>query len=165
MNFLPFNPLTLQLSRAPLRPHEVSPHPRLPVQFPRPQILQSPVPGVWPKDEILFAARWIFQHLGIAWTITLGSGGHKHIRTRLAIVNHWETGAVMSRVATPTWSLAKSDPRGSVPQPHMTLTRRGISRRNVANRTSHIPSRAARNPTPQLSGLLLHATALVNSRL
>ena len=75
-------------------PLGVLPHSRPPLQFSRPQGGQSPVSGVWSQDEILSAARWIFQHPRLVWSDTLGPGGHKQIRTRYAIMNHWNTGAV-----------------------------------------------------------------------
>ena len=45
----------------------VFPRPRPPVQIPRAQIRQRPVPGIWPEDEILNAARWIFQYPRCPW--------------------------------------------------------------------------------------------------
>ena len=45
----------------------VSPRPRPPLQIPTAQIRQSPVRCIWPEDEILNAARWIFQYPRCPW--------------------------------------------------------------------------------------------------
>ena len=55
---------------------------------------QCPVPGTWSADEVLSAARWIFRNPGLDWSPTPGAGGHKQIRIKFAIINHWNSGVV-----------------------------------------------------------------------
>ena len=55
---------------------------------------QCPVPGTWPADEVLSAAKWIFVNPGLEWSPTPGAGGHKQIRIKFAIINHWNSGVV-----------------------------------------------------------------------
>ena len=55
---------------------------------------QCPVPGTWPANEVLSAAKWIFGNPGLDWSPTPGPGGHKQIRFKFAIINHWNSGAV-----------------------------------------------------------------------
>ena len=55
---------------------------------------QCSVPGAWSAEEILSAAQWIMGNPGLSWSPTPGAGGHKQIRIRNAIINHWNSGVV-----------------------------------------------------------------------
>ena len=55
---------------------------------------QCSVPGAWSAEEILSAAQWILGNPGLSWSPTPGAGGHKQIRIRNAIINHWNSGVV-----------------------------------------------------------------------
>ena len=55
---------------------------------------QCPVPGAWSADEVLSAAKWIFGSPGLVWSPTPGAGGHKQIRIKFAVINHWNSGVV-----------------------------------------------------------------------
>ena len=55
---------------------------------------QCSVPGTWSAEEILSAAQWIMGNPGLSWSPTPGAGGHKQIRIRNAIINHWNSGVV-----------------------------------------------------------------------
>ena len=65
-----------------------------PSHIPGSSLRQCPVPGSWTAGDILSASRWTFGHPGLAWTSTPGAGGHKQIRTKFAMINHWNTGVV-----------------------------------------------------------------------
>ena len=55
---------------------------------------QCSVPGAWSADEILSAAEWILRSPGLVWSPTPGAGGHKQIRIKNAVINHWNSGVV-----------------------------------------------------------------------
>ena len=55
---------------------------------------QCSVPGAWSADEILSAAKWILGSPGLVWSPTPGAGGHKQIRIKNAVINHWNSGVV-----------------------------------------------------------------------
>ena len=55
---------------------------------------QCSVPGTWPAEEILSAAQWILGNPSLCWSPTPGAGGHKQIRIKNAIINHWNSGVV-----------------------------------------------------------------------
>ena len=53
-----------------------------------------PSPRAWSADEVLSAAKWIFGSPGLVWSPTPGAGGHKQIRIKFAVINHWNSGVV-----------------------------------------------------------------------
>ena len=72
---------------------------------------QCLVPGTWPADEVLSAAKWIFGNPGLDWSPTPGAGGHKQIRIKFGIINHWNSGSSMFKGGTPGWCPINSFPR------------------------------------------------------
>ena len=60
----------------------VRPHSRPPQQVSRVHIRQCPVRGIWPKEALLSAARWVLQHPGLTWTITPCSSGEHPLCNR-----------------------------------------------------------------------------------
>ena len=95
--------------------------------------------------EALFnAARWIFHHPGLIWTMTPGYGCLRQIRTRCVLVNHQGTEQPMCRGAMPTQWPFRSNPPDLGPRilEHLTVETSQTGRSgSLAPVPCHGPSR------------------------
>ena len=74
-------------------------------------IRHCPVRGIWSTEALFNAARWIFHHQGLLWTITPGFGGLKQVRNLCVLVNQRGTGQTTWRDAMPIrWPFRSNPP-------------------------------------------------------
>ena len=126
-------------------PGSLPPRPRPP--FTDPSLPESAEPSPW-----------VSQHRDLLWTNTPGSRGHKQIRTRFAIINHWDSGWSVSRDETPRWSRGSQTPKGPGSQPRM--PRLYFAFTPEALPTSYIPIFLRRQPSPRLEAFPIATAAL-----
>ena len=108
---------------------------------------QCSVPGAWSAGEILSATQWIMGNPGLSWSPTPGAGGHKQIRIKNAIVNHWNSGVVNVQGRHAQLVSEKLLSTRQVSGLHSLGTNHGwsfVSRR----RNRFPPSASARTPSP-----------------
>ena len=109
---------------------------------PHASLRQSPVPGSWTAYEILVAARWIFRHQALTWTITPGAAGAQTDSHQLRHHQPLEHRCRQrSRPGCPTWSLARFCPPAPAPAAPTTL-----------GSAWHTSPRSCRSPGPPLTG-------------
>ena len=117
---------------------------------------QCSVPGTWSAEETLSAAQWIMGNPGLSWSPTPGAGGHKQIRIRNAVINHWNSGVVnvQGRDAQLVSEKLLSTRQGTVhPPPGSDLEWTPVSRR----RKRPPPSPSAQFSSPVRSSAWAHA--------